>query len=124
MGELIRAQKETVGLNRGGGTGANQHRAASASRELAATPTLAEAGIDRKLSSRAQKLSAIPEAEFVGLLGEWRERIGRENERITTNLLRAVEVSSSIALITRRHVAAPSRSPETTGLAEPLETAH
>ncbi len=32
-----------------------------------------------KLSSRAQKLAAVPEAQFEGMIGEWRERIGKEN---------------------------------------------
>lgn len=54
-------------------------------------PTNAELGLDKKLSARAQKLAAVPEAEFEGMLGEWRERVGKENERVTTNLLRAGE---------------------------------
>jgi hypothetical protein len=45
---------------KGGGTGAHQHRAASAEQEPAATPTLAEMGVSKKASSRAQKLTAIP----------------------------------------------------------------
>ena len=50
-------RKRRKGLNRGGGTGANQY-AASTNEEPAANrpPTLADAGIDKKLSSRAQKL--------------------------------------------------------------------
>ena len=38
------------------------------------TPTLADAGIDKKLSSRAQKLAAVPEDKFEGMIGEWRQR--------------------------------------------------
>ncbi len=38
-------------------------------------PTLAEAGIDKKLSSRAQRLAAVPEGQFKGMIGEWRERV-------------------------------------------------
>ena len=54
LGELIRAQKETVGLAQGRRSdllpnGKEVHR-----------PTLKEAGIDHKLSSRAQKLAAVP----------------------------------------------------------------
>ena len=48
--EMIRKQKQTVGLSKGGGgrdyTGARLE-------PVAAKPTLAEAGIDKKLSSRA-----------------------------------------------------------------------
>ncbi len=42
-------------------------------------PTLAEAGIDKKLSSRAQKLAAVPEDQFEGMLGEWRGSIRKFN---------------------------------------------
>ena len=45
------------------------------------TPTLADAGIDKKLSSRAQKLAAVPESKFEGMIGEWRSRVEKENER-------------------------------------------
>ncbi len=31
------------------------------------------AGIDKKLSSRAQKLAAVPEDEFEGMLGEFQQ---------------------------------------------------
>lgn len=41
-------------------------------------PTLSDVGIDKKLSSRAQKLAAVPEAEFESHLGEWRERVSRQ----------------------------------------------
>jgi phage N-6-adenine-methyltransferase len=84
LGELIRAQKETVGLNVGGRpiTGADGELVIADTR-----PTLADAGIDKKLSSRAQKLAAVPEAKFEGLVAEWRDRVERENERVTAALL-------------------------------------
>jgi hypothetical protein len=62
LGELIVAQKESVGLNAGGqitpplfqrGTGV-----------IDARPTLTEAGIDRKLSGRAQKMAALADDDF------------------------------------------------------------
>src|SRR5690606_12583822 len=55
-------------------------------------PTLAEAGIDKKLSSRAQKLAAVPAAEFESMVADWRGRIESENERVTTDLLRRGEL--------------------------------
>src|SRR5690606_11454817 len=81
LGELIRAQKETVGLATGA---AGIGKAASAVPDEYRTqpPTLAEAGIDKKLSSRAQKLAAIPEQEFESQIGEWRSRVERETERV------------------------------------------
>jgi len=54
LGECIRAQKETVGLNEGA------LRRGSDMEPRDARPTLADAGIDKKLSSRAQKLAPPP----------------------------------------------------------------
>ena len=54
-------------------------------------PTLKEMGIDKKLSSRAQKLAAIPEEQFEGMISDWQERVSKETERVTTNLLREGE---------------------------------
>ena len=49
-------QKETVGLAKGG----QPYQSTGAAKELvAAVPTLADAGIDKKLSSRAQKLASL-----------------------------------------------------------------
>lgn len=87
IGELIKSQKETVGLN----TGQRGQFTGGSNEAPPAPPTLAEAGIDKKLSSRAQKMAAVPEDEFEGMLGDWRDRIEKENERVTTNLLRAGE---------------------------------
>jgi N6-adenosine-specific RNA methylase IME4 len=88
LGELIVAQKETVGLNTGtAGLGRPTLGGTKMEPPKNALPTLAEAGIDKKLSSRAQKMAAVPEQEFEGMLGEWRERVHDENERVTTNIL-------------------------------------
>jgi N6-adenosine-specific RNA methylase IME4 len=63
LGEMIAAQKETVGLATGA---AGIGRSASAVPEEYRTqpPTLAEAGIDKKLSARAQKLASLLPEEF------------------------------------------------------------
>jgi hypothetical protein len=53
LGECIRVQKGTVGLAKGG----QPYQSTGSARELVAAPTLADAGIDKKLSSRAQKLA-------------------------------------------------------------------
>ena len=83
LGEMIRAQKETVGLAKGGGDTSTGSRKVP----VQEPPTLAEAGIDKKLSSRAQKLAAVSEDKFERLLSEWRQHAEQENERVTTNLL-------------------------------------
>lgn len=36
-------------------------------------------------------MAAVPAAKFEGLLGEWRERVRDESERVTTTLLREGE---------------------------------
>lgn len=90
LGELIDQQKQTDGLNRGGRpsdkTGAKLEPV---------IPTLAQAGIDKKLSSRAQKLAAVPAEEFEAEVSDWRERVEAEGERVTTRLEKAGERAQS-----------------------------
>lgn len=92
LGQLIAEQKETVGLNRGGGEkgiGRRGKQCGSKKEPHSAPPTLAEAGIDKKLSSTAQKLAAIPNDEFEGIL----ERIRLNFEPVTyTGLVHALGV--------------------------------
>jgi hypothetical protein len=89
LGELLAQQKATVGLNagkRGQLKGRNASGAAVQEAPEDDRPTLAAAGIDHKLSSRAQKLAAVPQEEFEQELSEWRERVSSENSRVTTRL--------------------------------------
>jgi hypothetical protein len=58
-------------------------------------PTLAEIGIDRKLSSRAQQLAALPEEEFTARLQEWRKGADRDGGRVTVRLVRGDDFSAS-----------------------------
>ena len=88
MGELIRAQKETVGLN----VGKRGDRGPRAAPRSDTRPTLIDAGISKKLSSTAQKLAALPDDDFEGMIARWREHIVRANTRVTVNLLRAAEI--------------------------------
>jgi hypothetical protein len=53
---MIAAQKETIGLAKGGQP--YQAKSTGSGKELVA-PTLADSGIDKKLSARAQKLAAM-----------------------------------------------------------------
>ena len=80
LGQIIKQQKETVGLNRGGWPSCGVAGEPQ-------VPTLADAGIDKKLSSRAQKSASIPEDKYEALISEWRERVEKENERVTTNII-------------------------------------
>jgi phage N-6-adenine-methyltransferase len=82
LGEMIVAQKQTVGLGQAG-----RPRKIGSDSEPIKPPTLAEVGIDKKLSARAQKIAAVPEAKFEGMIGDWRERVQEENERVTASLI-------------------------------------
>lgn len=86
LGELIREQKETVGLNQGGRP---PEKTTADEEGVLQQPTLAEAGIDYKLSSHAQRVAAIPEPEFESIVSEWREALETANDRVTTNILKA-----------------------------------
>lgn len=89
LGEMLKGQRETVGLNKGAAAGGKKGAPrGSFVEQRDQSPTLADVGIDRKLSMRAQKIAAIPEAKFEGMVGEWRERVTKENERVSANLLK------------------------------------
>lgn len=89
LGEMLSEQKVTVGMNQG----AKGSVVTGTSREPVkdTRPTLSEVGIDKKLSSRAQKLAAVPSSQFEGMINDWRRRVSEETERVTTNLLREGE---------------------------------
>ena len=60
-------------------------------RPVSKPPTLAESGISKDLSSRAQKLAAVPVAEFEAELAAKRERDQKEGARVTARLEKAGE---------------------------------
>ena len=84
VGELIAQQKATIGLQ----TGARGIGKSGLPKGKATIPTLDEAGIDWKLSARAQQLAAVPYKKFETMLADWRDRVQQETERVTVNLLR------------------------------------
>jgi hypothetical protein len=81
LGGLIIAQKESVGLN-SGAKGIGKSAVVADDR----TPTLADMGISKDLSSRAQKLASVPDAEFESHLVEHKQRIAAENARVVNKL--------------------------------------
>lgn len=104
LGELLAQQKSGDGLNRGGRpadeTGRQQRPVSEP-----AVPTLAEAGISKDLSSRAQKLAAVPDEEFEREVGEWRERVSEEGARVSAKLEqsgeRAMKASKPAPVVTQ-----------------------
>src|SRR5690349_21360750 len=67
LGQIIARQKQTVGLNGGA------LRRGSESEPRDERPTLADNGIKKRLSMQAQKLAAVAETEFEGLIQTWRD---------------------------------------------------
>jgi hypothetical protein len=96
LGDMIKAQKETVGLNKGT-AGQGRPSLGGSSEEPPKKddrPTLAEAGIPKSLSSKAQKLSDIPPVKFEQMIKEGRAEIQRPAEK---RLLKEVEVAEKRA---------------------------
>jgi N6-adenosine-specific RNA methylase IME4 len=97
LGEMIQAQRETVGLNTGA-RGIGKSVVPDGNR----TPTLADAGIDKKLSSYSQKLAAIPAKAFEATVARTREAVQRtvkiETDR-NDRLLNIAEISRGNAVL-------------------------
>lgn len=81
LGELIVLQKQTVGLNEGG----RPSKTPTISEEVS-RPTLADAGIDHKLSSWAQQVASIPTEGFEAAIAEGREAVAEGREKATAAL--------------------------------------
>ena len=67
LGEMLREQKEAGGMNSG------QLLRGSDMEPRSAAPTLAEVGIDKKLSMRSQQLAAMPEQHFEAAIASAKE---------------------------------------------------
>ena len=102
LGELIDKQKSSVGLN-SGRAGRNPIAVDSDDRDT--RPKLSDVGISKDLSSRAQKLAAVPQDEFDSEIKDWREKVEQEGKRVTTKL----EKSGENHLLNK-----PKSEPETT----------
>lgn len=91
LGELLKETEKATGtrgqrLSAGPGRG-NKTGGAVLEPPVSVTPTLAEQGIDKKLSSRAQKLAAIPDKVFEKKLSGWKEQVEAGNQKIHTDIL-------------------------------------
>lgn len=81
LGEMLIEQKETVGMN----TGMAGSIVSPTGREALKDdrPTLADVGIDYKLSSRAQKIAAVDADDFEDTADRWREYSMGENHAVS-----------------------------------------
>jgi len=86
VGELIGEQKKSTGLARG----AVGSKVTGSKRDPVKDTRLSlkDAGIGKHLADRGRKLAAITAPEFEVKVIDWRSRIEREHERVTTNLIR------------------------------------
>lgn len=83
LGEMLAAQKADGGLNSGK---LKQGPAVVCDDHGKTALKLADAGISKDLSSRAQKLAAVPEAEFESEVAEWKDRVSAEGARVSARL--------------------------------------
>ncbi|CAN5209779.1 hypothetical protein BH10PSE6_BH10PSE6_11410 [soil metagenome] len=80
LGELMAAQKATVGVAKGGQHGGRASKIDGVRNTPSnAPPTLAEAGIDKNLAKRARTYAAVPTDQFERLLTDKRQS---ENRRV------------------------------------------
>jgi hypothetical protein len=88
LGELIAAQRAWPGLAKGtrGQKLTRVSGGAVAEPPENDAPTLAQAGINKKLSSRAQKLAAVPVEQFEAELAAKRERDQQDGARVSARL--------------------------------------
>lgn len=90
LGEMLSATKAEGGLNKD----ANLRRGPEVvSNDLGKpkAPKLADAGISKDLSSRAQKLAAVPAAEFEAELAAKRERERKDGAKVSARLEKSGE---------------------------------
>jgi N6-adenosine-specific RNA methylase IME4 len=73
LGEMLIVQRETVGMAKGG-TPYRDNSTCSDEEQVERLPTLQEAGIDRKLSSRAQRIAEIGPVRFEALMAMMKQQ--------------------------------------------------
>jgi len=88
VGELIAAQKETVGLAKGtkGQLKGRDRSGGSVTVPPEDIATLAEAGIDKHLADRARRLAELQPAEFEAHLADWKDRQQEPTTRVAANI--------------------------------------
>ena len=82
LGEMLIEQKENGGLNKG----KLKQFTAVVTDDHGELPTLADSGISKDLSSRAQKYAGVPAAEFDAIVSDWREKVSEEGVRVSLQL--------------------------------------
>lgn len=83
LGEILAAQK-ALPREQGGGLHPGGRPLKTGTKPEPVS--LEELGIDKKLSSRAQKFAAVPEAKFERQVADWRSRVEDGREHVTSDL--------------------------------------
>jgi hypothetical protein len=100
LGQLMAAQRDTIGFNKGGGDQRSDHRD---SKKPSDPLTLAEAGIDKNLAHRARTLAALQKEEFEKVVEAKREAVETQaktsaaNKIVTARIVTPVPISLSFA---------------------------
>jgi hypothetical protein len=103
LGEMLKHIKETAGFAKGGKPYQGSDKATGPDLEPVARPaTLEELGIDKPLSSRAQKLASISERAIEAQLAARRASPSRGNERVTTEILRGGPINGARSVMSSR----------------------
>lgn len=90
VGELMAAQRQSIGLSEGG------RPKKTGSKSDPVSPTLTDAGIDKHLADRARKLAAVPAPEFEQQIGKWRARSEQAAERVTATVIHPKGSNSNV----------------------------
>jgi len=92
LGAIMQAQKQVVGVNKGGGDQRSDHRGSQnpgGAQSQPKLPTLAEAGIDKNLAKRARSAATLPQEEFEEIIKEGRGKITAVSDRVTAKLVKS-----------------------------------
>lgn len=89
LGQLIGDGKKAGKISRG--QPPKPKKKSAGTEEYFSRVQLRDLGIDHKLSARAQKMAAVVEKDFVGLLRAWRDNVLGEAAKVTTSLLKIGE---------------------------------
>lgn len=87
FGEMIARQKEEIGLHKGG----RPAEKTDPEKVSVSAIRLEDIGISLNFSSHAQKMAAVPQAEFDARISEWREEAQAAKTRVTVDLLKIGE---------------------------------
>jgi hypothetical protein len=71
-------------------------------RPVNAPPTLEEIGIDKNLSSRAQKLAKVPQETMEARITDWRTTAERDGGRVSANILHGAPVNGARSIMGSR----------------------